>query len=174
MVHFCPWDPLKPCLVHLAAFLFHFSSEMRSRKIKSVKKDFSVRLDPYLVRFGPYGPFWPIWSIWDHVWSILLHFCSISVQKCAQEKSSQERVFRPFLIRLGPRLVRFGPYGLFRTMIGPSCRIAVSFMFRNVQRQDQVSIGSFVYTFCNFHYLCAPFDPFWSNFGPLGPNYETI
>ena len=68
----------------------------------------------------------------------------------------------------------FGPYGLFRTMIGPSCRITVPFMLRNVQRQDQVSKGSFVYTFCNFHYLCAPFDPFWSIFGPLGPNYETI
>ena len=129
----------------------------------------------YFSPFGPIsGPFWPIWSICYHVWSILLHFCPISDQKCAQEKSSQERVFGPFLIGLGPRLVRFGPYGLFRTMIGPSCHIAVSFMFTNVQRQDLVSIGSFVYTFCNFHYLCAPFDPFWSIFGPLGPNYETI
>ena len=28
MIHFCPWDPLGPCLVHLAAFLFHFSLEI--------------------------------------------------------------------------------------------------------------------------------------------------
>ena len=126
------------------------------------------------------GPFWTIWSILAnmvqlgpclvHLTAFLFHFCS----EMCPGKIKPGKGFCPFLIRLGPRLVRFGPYGLFRTMIGPSCRIAVSFMFRNVQRQDQVSIGSFVYTFCNFHYLCAPFDPFWSIFGPLGPNYETI
>ena len=89
MVHFYPWDPLGPCLVHLAAFLFHFSSEMRSRKIKSVKKDFPGRLGLYLVHLGPYGPFWTIGFVWEHVWSILPHFCSISVQKCAHKRSSQ-------------------------------------------------------------------------------------
>ena len=83
---------LGPCLVHLAAFLSHFSSEMCSRKIKPVKKDFlqfPVRLGLYLVRLGPYGPFWTIGFVWDHVWPIVLHFCSISVQKCANKRSSQ-------------------------------------------------------------------------------------
>ena len=83
---------LGPCLVHLAAFLFHFSSEMCSQKIKPVKKDFlqfPVRLGLYLVRLGPYVPFWTTGFVWDHVWSILLHFCSISLQKCAHERSSQ-------------------------------------------------------------------------------------
>ena len=93
---------LGPCLVHRAAFLFHFCSVIFSQKIKSVKKDFSVRLDPYLIRFGPYGPFWPIWSIWDHVWSILLHFCSISVQNLCPGKIKPGKGFSSISDPFGP------------------------------------------------------------------------
>ena len=78
-----------PFPFHRAEFLLHLYSELCSWKIKPIKKDspqFPVHLGPYLVCLGPYGPFWPIWSSWDHVSSIRLHFCSISVHICAQKR----------------------------------------------------------------------------------------
>ena len=42
---------------------------------------------------GPFRPIycllWTVWSVLGHVWSILLPFCSIYVQKCAHEGSLQ-------------------------------------------------------------------------------------
>ena len=85
-----PYGP--SCRISVPFLFRNVITKDQARKIKPVKKDFlqfPVCLGLYLVRLGPYVPFWTIRFVWDHVWSILPHFCSISLQKCAHKRLSQ-------------------------------------------------------------------------------------